>query len=334
MIEEIGRERFREIVHRFAKFSVLVLGDLMMDEYLRGSVRRISQEAPVMVVEVESDEFKPGGAANVGNNLRALGARVLLSGVVGDDESGRLLRAEMAAWNVDVTGVLTDPTRPTTRKTRVVTQNQQVLRVDREQTHPVATEVADRLAAFIEERLKDVDAILVSDYRKGALTPETARIALELARAAGKPVVTNPKPSSAAWLRGATVLSLNQVEAEEMGRQRLPEAEEGLRPFGETLRQDLDVETLVITRGAKGLSFWKRDGAYRYVPAYRVEVADGAGAGDTTISVMMLALLAGADTYEAAVIANLAGACVVRKAGVATVNAEELLHLAVGSGQD
>ncbi len=160
MGDEIGRQRFEEIVGGFKAASVLVLGDLMMDEYLCGAVRRISQEGPVMVVEVESDEFKPGGAANVGNNLQALGAHVVIAGVVGDDEGGRLLQSDLAAWNIDVSGVITDPTRPTTRKTRVIAQNQQVIRVDREQTQPVSEAVAQRLIHHISASIKDVDLSL------------------------------------------------------------------------------------------------------------------------------------------------------------------------------
>jgi len=325
MEDEIGRERYRQIVNGFKATSILVVGDLMMDEYLRGSVRRISQESPVMVVEVEADEFKPGGAANVGNNLRALGARVVMAGVVGDDEGGKLLKADLAAWNIDVSGILTDPTRPTTRKTRVIAQNQQVLRVDREQTHAVSEAIGERLLNVIEEHIQDVDAVLVSDYRKGVLTPETARATIAIAKKAGKPLITNPKPSSAPWLKGATVLSLNRSEAEELGRRRLTGDESAERVFGEALREELEVDTLVITWGARGLSYWCRAGEYRYVQAHRVEVADVAGAGDTTIGAMTLALMAGASNYEAAVIANRAGACVVRKSGVATLTVEELL---------
>ena len=326
MGDEIGRQRFEEIVGGFKAASVLVLGDLMMDEYLCGAVRRISQEGPVMVVEVESDEFKPGGAANVGNNLQALGAHVVIAGVVGDDEGGRLLQSDLAAWNIDVSGVITDPTRPTTRKTRVIAQNQQVIRVDREQTQPVSEAVAQRLIHHISASIKDVDAVLVSDYRKGVLTPEIAKTVIGIAAQAGKPLITNPKPSSAPWLAGAQVLSLNRSEAEDLGRRRLGVDAYSDDIFGEALRSELDVDTLVITWGARGLSYWRRNGEYRYVPAHRVEVADVAGAGDTTISAMTLAVLAGATTYESAVIANRAGACVVRKSGVATLTADELLR--------
>ncbi len=321
----LKRGRLQEIVRGFESRSVLVIGDLMVDEYLRGSVRRISPESPVMVVEIESDDFKPGGAANVANSLRALDARVAVAGIVGDDEMGRLLRAELSVGSHGVDGILTDSSRPTTRKTRIVAQHQQVLRVDREQTHPLDPEVADRLLCFALESLRTVDAILVSDYRKGVVTPEIAGTLVEAARAAGKPLVTNPKPSSAAWLRGATVLSLNQLEAEEFGHTRLPENEPALMSHGEALRAELDVDTLVITQGSRGLVYWTRAGEARRAPAHPVEVFDVAGAGDTTISAMTLALLSGATTFEAATIANRAGACVVRKSGVASVSIRELL---------
>lgn len=326
MEARIGRARSREIVSGFAHKTILVLGDLMIDEYLRGHARRISQESPVMVIEVEGDDFKPGGAANVGNNLRALGANVVIAGVVGNDEIGRLLRAELAEQGIETSGILTDKQRPTTRKTRIVAHKQQVLRVDREQTNPISPEMVQRLLDHAAGVLDQVDAILVSDYRKGVLTPELAQGLCRLAQERGKPLVTNPKPVSAPWLRGARVLSLNQVEAEELGRSPLPEEEKPLRAFGQRLTQDLGVEMLVITRSEKGMNFWRQDGAYHHVPAVAVEVTDGAGAGDTTISAMTLALVSGATDFEAALLANRAGACVVRKSGVATVSIEELLH--------
>lgn len=326
MEDRLGLARREEIVAQFAQRSILVVGDLMVDEYLHGTARRISPEGPVMVVEIEDDTFKPGGAANVANNLRALGARVAIAGVVGDDDMGRLLRAELQTWNTDVSGIVTDPSRPTTRKTRIVAQNQQVLRVDREQTHPINSEIGQRLLAHIEDLLPGMDAILISDYRKGAITPDFARSLIELANVAGIPVMSNPKPVSARWLPGVRALSLNQHEAAELGGERLPEDDALLKAFGRRLCNELNVEALLITRSVKGLSVWKRDGTYYAVPAHRVEVADGAGAGDTTIGVMTLALTCGASDLEAAELANLAGACVVRKFGVATVSASELTH--------
>ena len=325
MEQRISAVRLAEIVTQFRQRSILVVGDLMVDEYLMGTARRISQEGPVMVIEVHSDEFKPGGAANVANNLRSLGAKVGIAGVVGEDEMGRLLQEELRTWDIDTAGILTDASRPTTRKTRVVAQNQQVLRVDREQTHALPEPVAEALILRVEAALRQADAVLVSDYRKGVISPGTAARLSALAAAMGKPLVTNPKPTSAPWLRGASVLSLNHFEAEEFSRSALPEDVADLHRYGVEMRARLDVDTLVITQREQGLDYWRRDGEHAHVPAHKVEVADGAGAGDSTISAMTLALVCGANTYEAAEIACLAGACVVRKHGVATVTPEELL---------
>jgi rfaE bifunctional protein kinase chain/domain len=326
MEERLGHARRAEIIAQFPHRSLLVVGDLMVDEYLYGSARRISQEGPVMVVEVVSDELKPGGAANVGNNIRALGARVSMAGVIGEDNIGRVLLREMAKWQMDVSAIVTDPGRPTTRKTRIVAQNQQVLRVDREQSRPISAQLTSGLLEHLTGIVPHVDGILVSDYRKGVLTEPFARALCEMAKSAGKPLVTNPKPSSARWLKGARVLSLNQVEAEEFGGEPLPNEDEALRKYGERLARTLDVDTLVVTRGARGLCLWRRGGEYVRIPAHLVEVADIAVAGDTTIGAMALALVCGASDVEAAELANLAGACVVRKHGVATITPDELLN--------
>ncbi len=326
MEERLSHARRAEIIAKFASRSLLVVGDLMVDEYLYGSARRISQEGPVMVIEVVSDELKPGGAANVGNNLRALGANVAMAGVVGDDEIGRILRRDLEASQMDISGVVVDSSRPTTRKTRIVAQSQQVMRIDREQTQPASDEISRELLSRIARMLPGVDGILVSDYRKGVLTETTAQTLSELASSTGRPLITNPKPQSARWLKGARVLSLNQVEAEELAGSPLPDGDDALHHYGERIAHSMDVDTLMVTRGSRGLCLWLRGGEYFRIPAHLVEVADIAGAGDTTIGTMALALVCGASDVEAAQLANLAGACVVRKHGVATITPDELLH--------
>jgi rfaE bifunctional protein kinase chain/domain len=178
----------------------------------------------------------------------------------------------------------------------------------------------------VSRLLPRADGVIVSDYRKGVITEQTARSISEMAASAGKPLITNPKPPSARWLRGARVLSLNQIEAEELAGAPLPDEDAGLRSFGDRLAASLDVDALMGTRGARGLCLWLRGGAYHRIPAHLVEVADIAGAGDTTIGTMALALICGATDVEAAELANLAGACVVRKHGVATITPEELLN--------
>lgn len=325
-------DRYRQIVRRFAGRRVIVLGDLMMDEYLLGSATRISPESPVMVVDVESERCVPGGAANVVNNLLALGAKVAVIGVVGQDAAGEALRADLSARGADVTGIVADASRPTTRKTRVVAHSQQVLRVDREQTHPIAPSVAECLLEHLQREIAEAEILAISDYSKGVLTPQVARAAVQAARQAGRLLTSNPKPANARVLAGADLIQLNQSEAQAASGDSRFAGEEGLNAAGIALVRELGAETLVVTRGAKGLSIWHAEGGARHLPAHPVEVYDVAGAGDTVISALTLGLAAGATVEEAAEVANHAAACVVRKVGVATVTPEELLADASAEG--
>jgi D-beta-D-heptose 7-phosphate kinase/D-beta-D-heptose 1-phosphate adenosyltransferase len=302
----------------------------MMDEYLWGSATRISPESPVMVVDVERESSVPGGAANVVNNLLALGAHVSVLGVVGTDAAGVSLKEMLSRESADISGIVCDPTRPTTRKTRVVAQHQQVLRVDRERAHPLEIAVEDTLLQSIATILPHCSAAIISDYNKGVLTDHIARECVHISKKHGLTITANPKPTTAHRLAGVTALSLNKSEAEmtaALGSGRtspLLFSDEFLDESGHILRKELKVENLLVTRGAKGLSLWPISGAAIHVPAHEVEVYDVAGAGDTVISMLTLALAAGANMEEALILANHAAACVVRKVGVAVVTVEEL----------
>jgi D-glycero-beta-D-manno-heptose-7-phosphate kinase len=301
----------------------------MLDEYLWGSATRISPESPVMVVDVDRETSVPGGAANVVNNLLALGAQVSVIGVAGDDEAGRTLVNALKDEGADVEGIVIEPGRPTTRKTRVVAHSQQVLRVDREKAHAVSDETTAEITRRLHAR-PDVEAVIVSDYNKGVLRPEVASSAVALCGAAGATLTANPKPQNARHLHGAHVLQLNQSEAEATAAVLglSPHGQDGPETFeemGRELRKRLGVYTLLITRGAKGLALFPHDGDPCSLPAHEVEVYDVAGAGDTVISTLTLGLVVGADVEEAATVANHAAACVVRKVGVATVTVDEIL---------
>lgn len=318
-------DRYAEIVRGFAGRRLVVLGDLMMDEYLWGKATRISPESPVMVVDVERETRVPGGAANVVNNLLALGAEVAVIGLVGDDPTGEALRADLRDRGADVSGILTDPSRRTTRKTRVLARNQQVLRVDREQTHPVSREMGSPLLDRLREQATRSNAILLSDYNKGLVTAEVARAAVEVAQGARVPLTANPKPPSVRALAGADVVQFNLSEAEAAGNDPRFRSDETIEAAGADLVRAMQIGTLVVTRGAKGLTLWRSDASVTHIRAHPVEVYDEAGAGDTVISVTTLAMAAGALVEEAAEVANHAAACVVRKVGVATVTPDELL---------
>lgn len=318
-------DRYEEIVRGFSGHRLVVLGDLMMDEYLWGAASRVSPESPVLVVDIERESSVPGGAANVVNNLLELGADVSVVGVVGEDRAGEALKADLEDRGADVSGVVTDSSRPTTRKTRVVAHNQQLIRIDREKRHAVTESVQKSLMDRLRQLCDAACAVIVSDYNKGVLTPMVAREAVGAARSAGAFITANPKPANAGSLAGAHVLTLNQTEAQGLSGGSTFASDDGLDDAGMKLLRTLRTDSLVITRGSKGLSIWRDSGAVTHIPAHPVDVYDVAGAGDTVISALTIGLAAGAAVEEAAEVANHAAACVVRKVGVATVTPDELL---------
>lgn len=309
---------FSTVTHK----KVLVVGDLMVDEYIWGRVDRVSLEAPVIVVGVESIECRPGGAANVANNLRNLGAQVSLVGLIGDDEIGAKLISMLEAENIDVSGITRDNSRPTTRKTRVLAHSQQVVRVDHESRERVTGEMSLRLAEIIASRIKDVDAVIVSDYEKGVICKNVVDACF--ADKSPKRIVTaKTKPLNLPVFRGADVLMLNQSEAEAVVNMRLRTIGD-VATAGTRIAREYSISSVVVTCGPQGLVVCLQHGAVAPIPAIPVEVYDVAGAGDTVISVLTLALIAGAEILDAAAIANAAGSAVVRKVGVATVTAAEI----------
>lgn len=320
---KIDVTRLVEIVNSFSDYSLLIVGDLMVDAYLYGKVNRISPEGPVMVMEVDHEDWKPGGSANVAGNIKALGAAVHIAGLVGADPHGENLCQYLKEAGIGVEGVIADASRPTTRKTRIVAQSQQVLRIDREVKAPASDSHSDKLFESIAYTLQSVDAILVSDYQKGALSERIARKLVPLGRSASKPIFANLKPESCMWLEGADVVTLNQSEAEQL-RLTLSLNQKDMQSWGSAMRSTLNVALLVITLGSKGLAFWTETD-HQTVRSHAVEVSDVAGAGDSFVSALTMALLGGATPLEAANIANIAGACAVRKHGVVTVAREELM---------
>ena len=325
MLAPMNNRRYEEIVRAFTGRSVLVIGDLMMDEYLWGRATRISPESPVMVVDVDRDSSVPGGAANVVNNVLALGGSVGVLGVVGADAKGEELRRALESRGATIEGIIADSSRPTTRKTRIVAHNQQVMRVDREQTHRISDELSRLLIDRLRAAALKTEAIIISDYNKGVLSELLARAAVQVAREHGITLTANPKPLNAKLLEGADLVSLNQSEAEAVAGNGVSFDSVDLEDAGRRLRETLSVDSLVITQGSRGLSVWTRSGEVRHVAAHPVEVYDVAGAGDTVISAMTLGIAAGASVFEAAEVANHAAACVVRHLGVATVTQDELI---------
>jgi len=324
----MNTQRAQEILSNFDGKKVLVVGDVMLDEYVWGRVSRISPEAPVMVVDAERHTFVPGGAANVVNNLCALGAKAAIAGVVGEDSAGVTLREKLEEEGADVSALIATGDRPTTLKTRIIAHSQQVVRVDHEKRTAIDAEALARLREGLSAAIPLCDAVLLSDYQKGLLGNDLVRELAELAGKHGKIITGNLKPTGIASHCKLTVITLNLSEASAATGMILDDAtDEGtLHSAGKMLLKKSGAEHILITRGAQGLILFGPGGTIVTVPAHRVEVYDVAGAGDTVISTLTLALAAGATPAEAVTLANSAGAVAVKKVGVATVSREEILE--------
>ena len=326
LLPEISTARAHELIDRFASRRITVVGDVMLDRFLIGRVSRMSPEAPVPVVVFDHEEFRLGGAANVANNLRELGAAVDLIGVIGHDESGVQLKNELAAKGIHSTGLITDPERRTTTKMRVVTnRNQQVSRIDFESDHEVGASIEEAIASQVEMRARPSQVILVSDYQKGVVTRRSMAHLVGLAQANSVPVIVDPKVPHIDYYAGATLVTPNHVEAESATYSRISTNEDARRA-SIALRQRLGVDSVLITRGEYGM-WLDHGGVDGYLPASAREVADVTGAGDTVIATLALAIAAGATMPEAARLANEAASIVVGKFGAATVSPAELKAL-------
>jgi len=305
------------------KVRILVVGDLMLDEYLWGRTERISPEAPVPVVDIVREEWRLGGAGNVVNNLVELGCRVAMASVVGDDEEGERVLATLQVKGVDVGAVLTAPGRRTSRKTRVLATNQQVLRVDRETRHAIPADFEQYLLELIGGLVGDCQVVLISDYQKGVLGEHLLQGIIRIARQQGIPVVVDPKGRDYLRYRGATVLTPNRREAQLASGQEFS-SEEQLRSGCRRLRADLDLDALLVTRSEEGMSLFSREGEPLNLPTEAREVYDVSGAGDTVVAFLGAGLAVGMTMAEAAQLANLAAGVVVGKVGTSTVTLQEL----------
>ncbi|MBV9233061.1 MAG: D-glycero-beta-D-manno-heptose-7-phosphate kinase [Candidatus Eremiobacteraeota bacterium] len=309
------------LFERAPDLRILVVGDLMIDEWIWGSVSRISPEAPVPVVAVTDHSFTLGGAGNVANNLRALGARVLFAGTVGDDGFGAHVRDLLRAEEVDDSGVFITRDRPTTRKTRIVAHNQQVVRADWESTAPLAAADRRRLASFVAERAARCDAVILSDYAKGLLSREIVEAAQGCAL-----VLADPKPQNIGIYAGITCVAPNVAEAAAMTRSQVA-GDAGLEAAGIGLLRLVRCRYAVITRGEHGMALFGSDGERLQIPSVARTVYDVSGAGDTVTAVLALGLAGGVPIEQSMQLANFAAGVVVEKLGTATASPQEILAL-------
>ncbi len=301
----------------------MVIGDLMVDEYIWGNVSRVSPEAPVPVVSVTSESLRLGGAGNVVNNIHTLGGKVLLAGIVGNDEMGRKVIHDLHKMGLETKGVIVEPERVTTVKTRIIAQHQQVVRYDREITRPIHPENIQQILSLLEGGINELDAVLVSDYGKGVICEPLMERVRSLTQRAGKILAVDPKVKNFPLFREVTIITPNHYEAAQAtGRWIM--SEEDLMTVGRTLLQRLQVQSVLITRGEKGMTLFQHNGEVIHIPTMAKEIYDVTGAGDTVISVLTLAMASGATAKEAAILSNIAAGIVVGEIGTATIKASEL----------
>jgi D-beta-D-heptose 7-phosphate kinase/D-beta-D-heptose 1-phosphate adenosyltransferase len=322
----LPRSRLRTLlqhIERFPHANVLVVGDLILDHYIWGRVSRISPEAPVPVVHVQSETVQPGGAANVYHNILALGGQADLCGVVGTDESGMRLLKALGPRRPGRGGVVFDPDRPTTRKTRVIAHNQQVVRVDVERRADITAQVQRRLVRYVESRLREVSCLVVSDYAKGVVTQPLMAELTRLAALRRIPILVDPKVEHFAFYKGVTVITPNHLEALQ-GAGLHAEDDRTVCEAGEIIRQRLGCQSVLVTRGEKGMSLFEAEGSTWHIPTMARQVYDVTGAGDTVVATLALAMAAGASLRDGAMLANQAAGIVVGMVGTATVTAQQL----------
>lgn len=322
--------RLNEILERAKTKRLLVIGDLMLDEFVWGKVGRISPEAPVPVVEVSSESFYPGGAANVARNLREFVDHVAVIGLIGSDRGGRKLLDLLAAKKIDTADTIEDPDFRTIVKTRIIARSQQIVRVDREQVRSPSPAQLLRIGDMVNQRLAQTDAIIFEDYGKGLLNADLVRKISDEASAAGKIISCDPNPRHPIEWKNVTVVAPNRNEAFLAAGLPLSdpidpaEKDVALLEVGETLLKKWDTKLLLITLGEQGMMLFQKGSPPHYIPTKAQQVFDVSGAGDTAIALFTLALCCEATPAEAAEIANHGSAVVVGKVGTATVTREEL----------
>ena len=310
-------------MHRFDQCRILVVGDLMIDEYLWGKVERISPEAPVQVVSVVRESTTLGGAGNVVKNLADLGAQVAVAGVTGAGANGDRLLKMLEELDVNTAGLIQDPTRPTTRKTRVIGGHQHVLRIDRETMQNISEDHVERLVQFVRERIHDYDVVLLSDYGKGLFPESLVRQVIDAAKERKTTIIVDPKGLDFRKYAGATAITPNKREASLAAGIEIVD-DDALISAGEKLRREIPVEKLLMTCGKDGMVLFERGQEPFRISSEARHVFDVSGAGDTVLAVVGLGMALGDSFREAAAMANVAAGIVVGKVGTATVSREEL----------
>ena len=320
----------KEYIDRFPQTRVFVIGDIIMDEYVWGDAKRISPEAPVPVVEVRRETKMLGGAANVVNNIATLGAKPILCGVIGEDQTGREILEKIKETGLLTDGIVIEQKRPTSIKTRVVAEGQQIVRFDRESRLDITAESIRRLLDFIKISLDNTDAIIVADYGKGVISGPLMKGLRELTEGTSVIIAVDPKTGNFEYYQGVDVITPNHHEAGIFCRFDIVNGETLIRAGRQILR-DLNCRSVLITQGKDGMTLFERNGGIIHIPTEAKNVFDVTGAGDTVIGAFSLGLASGLDPKSAAVLSNIAAGIVVGELGTSVVKADELKRVIDGS---
>jgi rfaE bifunctional protein kinase chain/domain len=322
----------QDLFGRFKGKKIAVVGDLMIDRYYWGAVHRVSPEAPVPIVEVESESTRLGGAANVANNILALGGDPVLVGLIGNDYAGNLFTSMLKDLGLETRGLIVDASRPTTIKTRVIAHNQHVVRIDNESKVDSPEHLRPMLVDAVKYNIRSLDAIILEDYNKGTITTDVIEELIAVARKYNKIVTVDPKFNNFFEYRHVTVFKPNRREVEEVLGGKL-RSQDDVDRVGRKLLADLSAENVLLTRGEEGMSLFEANGGVMHIPTTADHVLDVSGAGDTVIATLTLALAGGAGVRDACTLANCAGGVVVGSVGIVPIVPEELLAAAVRCAQ-
>jgi len=325
---EISAKKLDRIFKKRANKHIAVIGDVMLDKYVYGEVSRISPEAPVQVVDVKSTEYKLGGAANVANNIKTLGAEPILIGVIGDDYDSDYFLNTMRKHNLSTEGIFKDNTRPTTSKTRVIAHSQHIIRIDSEVKQDISGKTASNLLKFIKANISSFESVILQDYNKGVLSKEVINYVIALCRAEGKAIHVDPKFDNFFEYKNVTVFKPNRKEIQDVMGVRI-DGDDSAVDIGKKLINIINCEWLIITRGEKGMMLFDKEKdktIVHNIPTKALRVADVSGAGDTVISTLAVALGGGADIREAIVLANHAAGLVCEEVGIVPIYKKNLIE--------
>lgn len=320
--------RLQELLDAFKLKKIAVVGDLMVDRYYWGTVGRISPEAPVPVVEVVEEQVRLGGAANVANNIQMLGGEPMLVGLIGNDHPGQLFIEILKERNLPSKGIVTDASRPTTIKTRVIAHAQHVVRIDYESKADCPEHIRHMIIDAVKYNIHDLDAIIIEDYNKGVVTKDVIHELVAVARKYNKIITVDPKFNNFLEYKHVTVFKPNRREVEEAIGGRLRTIADVERA-GKHLLETLEAENVLLTRGEEGMSLFEAGGEVSHIPTQATNVQDVSGAGDTVVSTLTMALASGASIKEAAVLANCAAGVVVGSVGIVPITPHELVQAAL-----